>query len=147
MNVGSILQSKGTRVVTVKRRTTIEAIVHLFHEKGIGAVVVTDDDTNVLGIVSERDIVVGLSAYGANLLNMRALQVMHQGHVACTPTDSVKTIMSWMTTRRVRHLAVVVNGALCGIISIGDVVKKQLTDLRMEVNVLREVTTIGRART
>ncbi|MBI2977771.1 MAG: CBS domain-containing protein, partial [Rhodospirillales bacterium] len=81
--------------------------------------------------------VLGLAEHGADLVDMTVAEVMRPGDV-CAPDDDLKSVMARMTIRRVRHLAVVDDGLLCGMVSIGDVVKKQLTDLELEANVPRD---------
>jgi CBS domain-containing protein len=92
----------------------------------------------VIGIITERDIVHGLAARGAALLEMPVSLLMTREPITCTPDDDVTTVMARMTRFRVRHLPVVVDGRLAGIVSIGDVVKSRLDELQTEANVLRE---------
>jgi CBS domain-containing protein len=137
MKVSSVLLSKGSDVHTVLPQQSIRSVIKIFQEKGIGALVVSDNYVEVQGMISERDIILGFAEHGGNLLTMTVADVMRNGNV-CSPDDDLELVMSRMTTRRVRHLAVSDDGLLCGIISIGDVVKKQLTDLELEANVLRD---------
>ncbi len=137
MKVSSVLKSKGSDVHTVLPQESIHSVIKTFKEKGIGALVVSDNYVEVQGMISERDIILGFAEHGGNLLTMTVADVMRNGNV-CGPDDDLELVMSRMTTRRVRHLAVSDDGLLCGIISIGDVVKKQLTDLELEANVLRD---------
>ena len=137
MKVSSVLLSKGSDVHTVLPQQSILSVIKTFKEKGIGALVVSDNYVEVQGMISERDIILGFAEHGGNLLTMTVADVMRNGTV-CGPDDDLELVMSRMTTRRVRHLAVSDDGLLCGIISIGDVVKKQLTDLELEANVLRD---------
>lgn len=137
MKVSSVLKSKGSHVHTVGPHETVQFVIEKFREKGIGALVVSDNHVAVQGIISERDIILDLAEHGGKVLTMTVAQVMKNGNV-CAPDDDLELVMSRMTTRRVRHLAVSNRGFLCGIISIGDVVKKELTELEMETNVLRD---------
>ncbi len=137
MKVSSVLLSKGSDVHTVLPQESIRSVIKTFKEKGIGALVVSDNYVEVQGMISERDIILGFAEHGGNLLTMTVADVMRNGNV-CSPDDDLELVMSRMTTRRVRHLAVSDDDLLCGIISIGDVVKKQLTDLELEANVLRD---------
>ncbi len=139
MKVESILGSKGTHVVTTRPGTTIATVVNTFKREGIGALVVTEDGMGVLGLISEKDVVSGLAEHGARLLHMPAADLMHGGIAMCAPDDSLEHVMARMTHRRVRHLPVAEDGVLCGIVSIGDVVKSLLHDLQLETNVLRDV--------
>jgi len=114
------------------------AIVWELRSRGIGALVVSQDGTTFLGLISERDIVHSLAEHGAGLLGMRASQVMTKSVVTCGPEDSVTSVMAQMTRHRVRQIPVVEGGKLRGIVSIGDVVKHRVDELELEANVLRE---------
>ena len=138
MKVASILRSKGPAVITTRPDTTISTIVWEFRSRAIGALVVSEDDVTPLGVVSERDVVFGLAEHGPRLLVMTAGQVMSRPLVTCTPDDTIAMVMAQMTRRRVRHLPVVQQGRLCGIVSIGDVLKHRLDELELEANVLRD---------
>jgi len=138
MKVAAILKAKGASVSTTPPDTTLSTIAWELKSKGIGALVVSEDGTTVLGLISERDIVYGLAEHGARLPGLRVSQVMSRSAVTCTPEDSVTTVMALMTRYRVRHVPVVEGGKLCGIVSIGDVVKHRLDELEMEANIIRE---------
>jgi len=138
MKVETILQSKGSRVVTVAPQAAIRVAIGRMMLEHIGAVVVSRDDQTALGILSERDIVRGLAAHGAAVLDMTAQDLMAPGMTTCTRRDSVQEVMVKMTNTRMRHLVVVENGRLCGIVSIGDVVKNRLQEVELEANVLRD---------
>jgi CBS domain-containing protein len=143
MKVTSILKAKGGHVATVRPDATIAAVVRELTARSIGAVVVSEDEVNLLGLVSERDIVHALGVYGARTLDLRASDIMTRRPVSCRPDDSVTRLMADMTRHRVRHLPVVEEGRLQGIVSIGDVVKHRLDELETEANILREAF-IGR---
>lgn len=143
MKVTSILKAKGGHVATVRPDATIAAVVRELTVRSIGAVVVSEDEVNLLGLVSERDIVHALGVYGARTLDLRASDIMTRRPVSCRPEDSVTRLMADMTRHRVRHLPVVEEGRLQGIVSIGDVVKHRLDELETEANILREAF-IGR---
>ena len=134
MNVEAILKGKGDDVTTVDTSTKLARAAHLLTEKKIGALVVMDGD-RVRGIVSERDIVRTLSVAGAEALDMG--QVMTQNVITCTREDTLDQLMSLMTGRRFRHLPVVEDDKLIGIVSIGDVVKHRLAETEMEAEQLR----------
>ena len=137
MKVSSVLKFKGDDVHTIRPEETIQTVFRTFKEKNIGALVVSDNYVEVQGMISERDIILGFAEHGADFLTKAVAEVMQKAAV-CSPGDDLELVMSRMTTRRVRHLAVADDGLLCGIISIGDVVKKQLADLELEANVLRD---------
>jgi len=144
MKVAAILKAKGTYVETTPPETSLYSIIWNLKLKRIGAFVVSQDGSTVLGIVSERDIVYGLAEHGPKLLALPVSEVMTSQVVTCTPEDNVTAIMARMTRYRVRHLPVVEDGKLAGIVSIGDVIKYRLDELEMEANILRETLMISR---
>jgi len=138
MSVASILRAKGAHVETTRPDKTLYAVVWDMKLKGIGALVVSEDGSTVLGLISERDIVRALTEHGAKLLALPVSHIMTSPVVTCTPEQSIRAVMATMTRHRVRHLPVVEGGKLRGIVSIGDVVKHRLDELEMEANILRE---------
>jgi len=144
MKVGSILKAKGASVATTAPDATIATIVWELKSKGIGALVVSEDGATVLGLISERDIVYGLAEHGAKLPGMRVSQLTTRSVVTCTPEDIITRAMALMTHHRVRHIPVIEDGKLRGIISIGDVVKHRLDELELEANILREALIVRR---
>lgn len=137
MNVESILRAKGDRVAVVAPHASVAAAAATLRREGIGALVVSRDGYAVDGIISERDIVHGLAAQGPALLEMRVDQLMTRRVFTCSPRDSVADLMAEMTRRRIRHIPVLRDGALAGIISIGDVVKARLDEMEYETSSLR----------
>ena len=137
MNVESILRTKGQAVATIRPDETVGAAVDALISRNIGALVVSEDGNSVDGIISERDIVHWLAARGANLLALKVSEVMTARVVTCDPSDSVDQLMAEMTNRRIRHFPVVQDGRLCGIVSIGDVVKNRLDEVEYEARSLR----------
>ena len=138
MKVSDVLRSKGSAVTTVRPDSTIEIALHRLKTGGIGSLVVSEDGERVVGILSERDIVRGLADRRGALLDCRVADVMTKHVVTCAPDDRLPHIMGEMTRHRVRHLPVVEDRRLVGIISIGDVVKARLEELELETTVLRE---------
>ena len=138
MKVASILKRKGADVFTVRPDTTIAAAARELHAKGIGALVVSEDGRAVDGLISERDIVNGLVFYGNHVGGLRVSDLMSRAVVKCTSDDSVTSVMAHMTADRVRHVLVMEDRQLRGIVSIGDVVKHRLDELETETAVLRE---------
>src|SRR6201987_6520338 len=126
MNVESIMRAKGSAVATVLPDDPVGAAVKELISRNVGALVVSEDGETVDGIISERDIVHGLADRGAALLSLNVADMMTRRVVTCELTDSVDQLMAEMTNRRIRHFPVVWDGRLCGIVSIGDVVKKRL---------------------
>jgi CBS domain-containing protein len=139
MDVDGILRAKGATVVTIRPDATIGELVRGLRDERIGAMVVSEDGRSVLGIISERDVVRGLAELGPKILESPIADLMTRNVVVCSPRDTVKQVMAEMTRRRVRHLPVVADGVLRGIVSIGDVVKNRLDEMETETNVLREV--------
>ena len=138
MNVHTILRNKGKSVVTIHPDATVERAVAVLRLRGIGALVVSDDGQSVAGIVSERDIVEALGRYGAELLAIGVGEIMTTQVVTCEPEDSAADLMAEMTNRRIRHFPVLDNGRLCGIVSIGDLVKSRLDEIEYEAHSMRE---------
>ena len=138
MHVAEILKTKGTHVVTTGSEGTIAATARLLTSEKIGAVVVTESPDKVIGILSERDIIRGIAEFGAKALGMKVGDLMTSDVVTCKLEDNLNAVMAVMTTRRIRHLPVMEEGELRGIISIGDVVKYRLEEAQMEVNALRD---------
>jgi CBS domain-containing protein len=137
MNVETILATKGRAVATIRPQDTVGAAVEALVSGNIGALVASEDGEHVDGIVSERDIVHALARHGDALLALTVAEVMTRSVVTCDPTESVAELMAEMTNRRIRHLPVVQNGLLCGIVSIGDVVKNRLDEIEYEARSLR----------
>jgi CBS domain-containing protein len=137
MNVETILQNKGRAVATIRPDDTVGAAVDALVSRNIGALVASEDGEHVDGIISERDIVHALARHGTALLAVTVAEVMTQSVVTCDPTESVAELMAEMTNRRIRHLPVVHDGRLCGIVSIGDVVKNRLDEIEYEARSLR----------
>ena len=138
MDVASILRIKGSSVATAPPEATITDIAARLKQEKIGALVVSDDGVKVLGIISERDIIRGLADHGLDLLGKRVDELMTAEVFTCTPNDTTADLMAVMTARRIRHIPVTEDGGLCGIISIGDVVKDRLDEIEREANALRD---------
>jgi CBS domain-containing protein len=138
MNVEGILKAKGSRVVTITPRETVARAVAVLAGENIGALIVSTDGQRVEGVLSERDVVHGLARDGAALLDRTVESVMTRNIYTSAPGDAVDRLMSQMTDRRIRHLPVVVDGRLRGIVSIGDVVKSRLDEIERETEALRE---------
>ncbi len=138
MNVESILRNKGRNVITTDPDAKIGAAVALLRRHAIGALVVSRDGRSVDGILSERDIVHALADHGDRVLDLAVAQLMSRRVVTCRLSDSIADLMALMTDRRMRHLPVVENGILSGMISIGDVVKNRLDEVESEATSMRE---------
>ena len=138
VNVASILGDKGHDIVTVTPDKKILDVAKLLTENRIGAVPVLNPDESIAGVVSERDIMIGLARQGASVLDEPVSKIMTRKVVVCEPDYNMVLVMACMTDRRVRHLPVLDGDKLVGIISIGDVVKTRIRELESESESLRE---------
>ena len=138
MTVSAILKAKGGQVVTVPPETTVAQAIEELSGRQIGAVVVADGDGKLLGIFSERDLVRGLAEAGPSFLDGELGACMASPVVTCGLDDSEREVMALMTDRRFRHLPVVDDGKLVGIVSIGDVVKSRIDAALAEADALRD---------
>jgi CBS domain-containing protein len=138
MTVKAILSTKGTDVLTIEPTANLAAAAKLLAERKIGALVVTGPDRRVIGIVSERDIVQELAAHGAAAFDLPLTDVMTRKVMTCSASDTIISVMERMTAGKFRHLPVVDQGRLVGIVSIGDVVKHRLQEMEREQSALRD---------
>ncbi len=143
MQVSAILKDKGSEVVTAGPDTLIAEIVATLKAKGIGAVIVADAGGAPAGILSERDIVRAMPKHGAKLMTLCASDLMTRKVVSCSPEHSVDEVMKLMTEGRFRHLPVIEDGKLVGVISIGDAVKHRLGELEAEAGALKSYIASG----
>jgi len=132
--IADVLRTKGSFVATVTPDSTVADVLGQLAEHRVGALVVSTDGTHIDGIVSERDVVRHLHRIGARLLDEPTRTIMTTEVRTCSPTDKVDDLMVVMTAHRIRHVPVVVDRALVGIVSIGDVVKSRIGDLEGERN-------------
>ncbi|HTP93004.1 MAG TPA: CBS domain-containing protein [Xanthobacteraceae bacterium] len=138
MTVRSILAGKGREVTSIEPAATLKSAVQLLAERRIGAVVVLGADRRIVGILSERDIVRALAERGAAILEEPVSQLMTRKVSTCPESETVSAIMERMTAGKFRHLPVVEQSRLVGIISIGDVVKHRLTEMERESAAMRD---------
>ncbi len=138
MLVSNLLEGKGTMVATTTMAATVGDVVADLARHRIGALVVSSDGRRIDGIVSERDIVLHLSDLRVEPLAAPVVSIMSTSVHTCSPVDDVESIMNLMTEHRIRHVPVVEDGRLCGIISIGDVVKSRIQELEKDRNELME---------
>jgi CBS domain-containing protein len=139
--VSMVLKDKGHTVVTVGPTQDVATLVALLTEHRIGAAPVVDETGRVIGIVSERDIIRGIAKHRDETLHLPVSSLMTRLVKTCAPDDTIVELMEIMTRSRIRHLPVVENGALSGIVSIGDVVKQRLDEAQFEVEALRNYIT------
>ncbi len=137
MTIAAILHHKGSQVTTISPTAKIAEVAAILADRRIGAVLVCDAANQLLGIVSERDIVRSLARAGADCLNMSAAQLMTSVLHTVTPSTRVGEAMALMTQNRVRHLPVLAQGKLAGMVSIGDIVKALLDQQAQEVDSLK----------
>ena len=143
MTVAAILNDKGRDVVTAKAGDPLTDICAVLAERRIGAVVVTDPDGGVKGIVSERDVVRAIAREGAAALPKPVSSVMTRAVVSCAEEETVAELMSKMTEGKFRHLPVIRGGRLVGIVSIGDVVKRRIAEAEFEARAMRDYIATG----
>jgi CBS domain-containing protein len=132
MRITDVLRGKGTQVVTIPPDTKVRRLLDVLAEHRIGAVVVSADGTSVGGIVSERDIVRAFAKRGAAVMSEPVTAIYTADVHTITPDISLDEVLRMMTERRIRHVPVVVDGTLRGIVSIGDVVKNRIDELETE---------------
>jgi CBS domain-containing protein len=137
MTVSAILAGKGRDVVTIGGEATVAEVVNVLAAKKIGAIVVTDERGHIAGIVSERDIVRALAEKAGAALAGRVATIMTHTVVTCSEGETIDGVMSRMTRGRFRHMPVVTNGRLSGIISIGDIVKARIEQVEREAEEMR----------
>ena len=138
MSIQSILDHKGGKVVTIPPDTRVGAAALRLRLEHIGAIVITGEGLKIEGILSERDIVEGLTVHGAEVIDLPVSALMSHNVRTCRPDAEIRDVMRLMTQHRIRHVPVAENGVLRGIVSIGDVVKSRLEDMELETNVLRD---------
>ncbi|MEQ1671746.1 MAG: CBS domain-containing protein [Hyphomicrobium sp.] len=143
MNIGQILKTKARGVSTARPEDTIQDIAASLAKKKIGAVVIVGDNGKVAGIISERDIIRLVSEHGAKALSMLASDGMTRDVKTCSRNCTLDEVMGAMTSGRFRHLPVLEDGALVGIISIGDVVKHHTAEVELEVSAMRGYLATG----
>jgi len=144
MSVAHILKKKGRNVITVGPGQTLHEVASLLAKHRIGAVIVSTGGGGISGIISERDVVRVLAEAGASALSRPAQDFMTVKVRTCTPHDSEQHLMSLMTEHRIRHLPVLENGRLAGMISIGDVVKLRIESIESEAEQMKSyIATAG----
>lgn len=137
MSVAAILKQKGRAVTTARPTMTLMEVANMLAAKRIGAIVIVGARGEVAGIMSERDIIRALSVVGPDCLTQPVSQSMTKNVVTCQETNTLEELMAMMTARRFRHLPVMADEGLVGIISIGDMVKHHVAELKMEATAMR----------
>jgi CBS domain-containing protein len=132
MKVSNLLRTKGREVSTISQERSVNDAIALLKERGIGALVVTGQHAPLVGIFSERDVVRALAASGEKALTLKVSELMSRDVVTCSASTELDELMTTMTERRIRHVPVVDDGQLVGLVSIGDIVKARLDELEQE---------------
>jgi CBS domain-containing protein len=140
MTILDILNKKGHQIIKIRINDTAVAAVRKLAEHRIGAVVVEDDWMRPVGVFSERDFVDAVAKFGAEALSKPAKSLMSSPIISCLPGDDVNDAMAKMTLARIRHLPVIEDGKLLGIVSIGDLVKHRLDEKALEAAVLLDLS-------
>ena len=143
MKVESILAQKGTEVITTGPDVGLADAAKLLTDHRIGAVIVTDPPGQVVGILSERDIVRTLATMGEDWMGLKVADAMTRNVVTCAPEDSIVSVMALMTDRRFRHAPVKDADRLVGIVTLGDMVKCRVDEIEREAGAMREYITSG----
>ncbi len=143
MKVAAVLKSKGRAVATAHIETPLEDIATQLAHRKIGAIVIVDDKERLVGIVSERDLVRAVAENGAIILNQPVSRAMTRNVTTCHENHTIDELMAIMTKGRFRHVPVVENEAIVGIISIGDVVKHHIAEVEMEVTAMKDYLATG----
>ena len=144
MRIARILQTKGDLVLTIAPETPLKEAARELAKHGVGAMVVTDVSGELVGILSERDIARAVGMHGEGAFRFRAGEIMTTEVITCVEQDTVDSLMATMTNHRIRHVPVVRDDLLVGIVSIGDVVKHRLDELADETRALHDYLTMGR---
>ncbi len=137
MLVSEILLKKSGSTITMKPHDSVETAIRTFKEMKIGAIIVRGPTGDLIGIVTERDVLHVMAAHGAATLNQKVEEIMSHAHT-CKLDDNVRSVMHQMTFKHVRHVPVVDGGELKGMVSIGDIVKNQLDEAQLEIDTMRD---------
>lgn len=139
MKVADMLKSKGSEIKSIEPDATIKDLADRLRIEEIGALIVRSVNGEIVGIISERDIVRGFATYGAKLDKVRVSELMTKRVITCSPDDQVSEIARTMTQRRIRHLPVCdADNQVLGVVSIGDVLKSRVDEIKLEAAVLRD---------
>ncbi len=138
MKLAELIKGKPKEVIKIRENQAITEAANTMVQRKIGALLVEDEAGNIVGILSERDIVRGMSQHGANLQDVKVAEMMTPDLIRCAPGDTVNEAMAMMTDRHIRHLPVFEEEQLVGFISIGDLVKSQIMEVQSEAEALRQ---------
>ena len=138
MRVSEILKTKGSDVKSTTSSESIKALSQRLRQEGVGAMVVLSPEGDIVGIISERDLARGIADHGSAIPDKTVADLMTKSVITCGPQDSIVAASKTMTQRRIRHLPVIDDGRIVGLINIGDVLNHRLDQMQQEVNVLRD---------
>lgn len=137
MKVSEIAGAEGREVETARPDVTVDTACHVMRARNIGAIVVSADGEHLDGLLTERDVINGLVKHGPDLMDRPVSDAMQHRPATCTPSERVTDAMQTMTDRRTRHVIVMDDDRIVGMVSIGDVVKHRIADLELEVAMMR----------
>jgi CBS domain-containing protein len=140
MQISDILGHKGSEVISILPSETLAAAAKKLTQHRIGALVVRDRLGRIVGMISERDVVIALAQRSTDALTTTVNEAMTPDVITCRPTDAVRDIMALITVKRIRHIPVCDGDRLMGIVSIGDVLKSRLDEKELELNMLRDLS-------
>lgn len=144
MRVIDILEVKGSAIFTVRPTETILAVAKKLHRERVGAMIVSSDGDSLDGVITERDVAIGLAFYEKEFHTLPASALMSKAVITCSPEARIVDVARIMTEKRLRHLPVKDGNRLVGVISIGDVLKHRLEEVQLESRVLRDIAIAGR---
>jgi len=145
MSISALLAHKGGHVSTVRSTQSVAEAIHQLHEERIGALVVVDRWSRLVGMFSERDVIRALAEDGAKALDYEVHELMTPDVATCAPEDHIGKVMAMMTAHRFRHMPVMEGERLVGLVSIGDLVKHRLDEKEIEANVLLDISRAAHA--
>jgi CBS domain-containing protein len=140
MLISDVLRTKGHNVVKIRTTDSIKLAVRMLAEHRIGSLVVEDHIAKLVGIFSERDFINAIARDGAAVLGLNVQELMSKRIISCRSTDRVDAVLATMTNVRIRHLPVIDDGELKGLVSIGDLVKYRLDEKELEASVLLDIS-------
>jgi CBS domain-containing protein len=138
MKLAELIKGRHQDIIRIRANSKIAEAANTLTAKKIGALLVEDDSGEIVGILSERDIVRGMGKHGADLHDVGVSELMTRELIRCSPDDTVNEAMAMMTDRRIRHLPVFADGKLVGLVSIGDLVKSRIMEVQSEAEALRQ---------
>ena len=140
MQISDILSHKGNEVISILPSETLAAAAKKLTQHRIGALVVRDRLGRIVGMMSERDLVIAMAQRGGDAMTTPVSEAMTPDVITCRPSDAVRDIMALITVKRIRHLPVCEGDRLLGLVSIGDVLKSRLDEKELELNMLRDLS-------